>query len=46
MAERLWNDNIDIKVNLKNIAERLVAHAKRLKERGYKVSPVTVQLCE
>lgn len=45
-GERLWNDGIDLNGNLKNIAMRLNNHGKRLRERGFKVSPVTVGLCE
>lgn len=46
LAERLWNDKIDISHDLAYITRRLVAHAKRMTSRGYKVSPVTVELCE
>lgn len=46
MAERLWNDQLDIKSELANIAERLIGQANRMRERGFKVSPVTVQICE
>ena len=45
LGERLWNSAIDIKVHLRNIATRLVAHSKRMKERGFKMWPVTVGLC-
>ena len=43
LGERLWN--VDAKTDLRNIAERLNAQSKRLRERGFKVSPVTVGLC-
>jgi hypothetical protein len=43
LGERLWN--VDAKTDLRNIAERLNVQAKRLRERGFKVSPVTVGLC-
>lgn len=46
LAERLWNTNIDIKVDLLNIARRLQAQAQRLRSRGFKIWPVTVELCE
>jgi len=45
-GERLWNDRIDLEENLRNIATRLNNHGKRLRGRGFKVSPVTVGLCE
>jgi hexosaminidase len=44
-GERLWNSNIDLRTSLHGIAERLTAHANRMRARGFKVSPVTVQLC-
>jgi hypothetical protein len=37
---------IDIKTSLNNVVRRLVAQKDRLKRRGYRVAPVTVQLCE
>lgn len=46
LAERLWNSNVDISKELLNISERLIAQARRMKKRGFKVSPVTVGLCE
>lgn len=46
IGERLWNHNISIKTDLPNIAARLASHTKRLRSRGFKVSPVTVGLCE
>lgn len=46
LGERLWNDKIDINVDLLNIATRLNVHSKRLRARGFKVWPVTVGLCE
>lgn len=45
LAERLWNHKVSIKTHLPNIAARLAAQAKRLRLRGFKVSPVTVGLC-
>jgi hypothetical protein len=44
--ERLWNKNINIVKEYQNIGERLVAQARRMKARGFKVSPVLVGLCE
>jgi hypothetical protein len=48
MAERLWNTNIDISQNdrLLNIVKRLIQQKKRMQNRGFKCSPVTVGLCE
>jgi hexosaminidase len=46
IGERLWNSKVDIKSELRNIATRLNAHSQRFRERGYKVWPVTVGLCE
>ena len=46
LGERLWNEEIDIKEDLRNIASRLTKHTERLRKRGFKVSPVTVGLCE
>lgn len=46
IGERLWNDNIHIATDLRNIAARLTAHTQRLRNRGFKVWPVTVGLCE
>lgn len=44
-GERLWNVNVDINTELNNIATRLTAHTERLRQRGFKVWPVTVELC-
>jgi hypothetical protein len=44
-AERLWNSAVDIKMDLMKVTRRLAAQGKRMKMRGLKVSPVTVQLC-
>lgn len=49
IAERLWNMGVDIngsKGELLNIVRRLIAQRKRMVNRGFKVSPVTVGLCE
>lgn len=46
LAERLWNTNIDLDKELNNIATRLYAQAQRLRSRGYKIWPITVELCE
>jgi hypothetical protein len=46
IGERLWNKNIDVGVELTNIAGRLSSQAKRLRKRRLKVGPVTVGLCE
>lgn len=46
IGERLWNADIDIKTKLNNIATRLIAHSERLRQRGFKVWPVTVGVCE
>ena len=45
IAERTWNNNIDMSASLANIATRLIAQAGRMKSRGFKVSAVTVGLC-
>ncbi len=45
MGEKLWNSAIN-PAGLTNIATRLYAQSERLRERGFKVSPVTVGLCE
>jgi len=45
VAERLWNDNVDINTELNNVATRLTAQAARLRQRGFKVWPVTVGVC-
>jgi hypothetical protein len=44
--ERLWHRNINSAKELLNIAERMIAHASRMKNRGFKVAPVAVGLCE
>lgn len=46
LAERLWNEDIDIGDRLLNIVNRLIAQKQRMQTRGFKVSPVTVGLCE
>ncbi len=46
IGERLWNVNVDLQTEIHNIATRLTAHTDRLRQRGYKVWPVTVGLCE
>jgi hypothetical protein len=46
LAERLWNTNINIQNELVNIGSRLYAHSERLRTRGFKVWPVTSELCE
>lgn len=46
IAERLWNRDVDIDKSLLNIVYRLIEQRKRMQTRGYKVSPVTVGLCE
>ncbi len=45
LNERLWNVKIDKTKDILNIAERLIAQNKRMKERGIKTPPVTVGLC-
>ena len=45
LAERLWNVKVD-STNIRGITERLVAHSRRMKSRGFKHSAVTVELCE
>lgn len=42
LAERLWNEKIDIDADVGAVAKRLVGQATRMKQRGYKVSTVTV----
>jgi hexosaminidase len=46
LGERLWNDNVSLASELNNIATRLTAHSARLRQRGFKVWPVTVGICE
>lgn len=46
LAERLWNSRIRIEEWRLSVAERLIRHARRIKERGFKPEPVTVGLCE
>jgi hypothetical protein len=46
MAERLWNPNINIDTAIANVMHRLVAQQRRMQERGFKVCPVTVGICE
>lgn len=46
IGERLWNADIDIKTKLNNVATRLISHSERLRQRGFKVWPVTVGVCE
>jgi hypothetical protein len=46
IGERLWNDYVDLDTEIRNIATRLTAHAARFRERGFKIWPVTVGLCE
>lgn len=46
LAERLWNDAVDIKTQLQSIAKRLLAQTQRMKARGFKMWPVTVGICE
>jgi len=46
LAEKLWSSNISVNNELRNIATRLHAQSERLRTRGFKVSPVTVGLCE
>lgn len=45
LNERLWSVSIDGTKNILNIAERLSAQTRRMKARGFKVSPITVGLC-
>ena len=37
LAERLWNENINIEFSLQDIAKRLTAQAGRMKQRGFKM---------
>lgn len=46
LGERLWNTNIDLNTYLYNIAARLQSQVERMKTRGFKMWPVTVELCE
>lgn len=46
LGERLWNTNINIQTELKNIATRLQNQVERLRGRGFKLWPVTVGICE
>lgn len=45
LGERLWKNSVNLSTNLQDIARRLLAHTRRLQSRGYKTSPVTVQIC-
>ena len=46
LSERLWNTNIDLSKELRNIATRLQTQSERLRWRGFKMWPVTVGVCE
>lgn len=46
MAERLWYNTVPTTPTITNIATRLHAQSERMRARGFKVSPVTVGLCE
>jgi hexosaminidase len=46
LAERLWNDKVDLEAELREIAKRLVGQRERMRKRGFKTSPITVGLCE
>jgi hypothetical protein len=46
LSERLWNSNISLQNDLLNIATRLQAQSERLRNRSFKVWPVTTELCE
>ena len=46
LAEKLWFSTISVGNQLRNIATRLHAQSERMRNRGFKVSPVTVGLCE
>ena len=46
IGERLWNPDVTLEEEINNVATRLTAHTERLKERGFKVWPVTVGICE
>ena len=45
IAEKFWTNFIDTK-HVRLIVRRLSAQAARMKARGFKVSAVTVELCE
>lgn len=45
LNERLWTVSIDGTKDILNIVERLSSQMKRMKKRGFKVSPITVGLC-
>ena len=45
MAEKLWFSTVPVATDLRNIATRLHAQSERMRNRGFKVSPVTVGLC-
>lgn len=46
LAEKLWSSSVPIATELTNIATRLQAQSERMRNRGFKVSPVSVGLCE
>ncbi len=46
LSERLWNSEINLSTKLADIASRLVAQSRRMRDRGIKTSPVSVQLCQ
>ncbi len=46
MGEKLWNSGVNINQTLNNVATRLNVQAERMRARGFKVSAVTVGLCE
>lgn len=47
IGERLWNDKLAAtESSVKNVAQRLITHSARFRERGFKVRAVTVGLCE
>ena len=46
IAEKLWFSTVPVATELRNIATRLYAQSERMRNRGFRVSPVTVGLCE
>ena len=46
MGEKFWNSGVNINQTLNNVATRLNVQAERMRARGFKVSAVTVGLCE
>jgi hexosaminidase len=46
LGERLWNAKINGEADILNVASRIIAQTRRMKDRGINSSPATVGLCE